>query len=95
LHVRLATDLRGPIEPLLVEVASVVADQDTTRDGRVRRRGLLGLRDIGDVGPERRDQVGQGEWRLTPGAPPPIATTGRSTIDASTMTGQARVEPNG
>jgi len=34
-------------------------------------------------------------WTLTPCAPPPIATIGRSTIEASTITGQSRLEPNG
>ena len=34
-------------------------------------------------------------WRFTPLAPPPIETTGWSTIEASARTGQADVEPNG
>jgi hypothetical protein len=32
---------------------------------------------------------------LTPKAPPPIETTGSSTADASRITGQALVAPNG
>src|SRR3954469_25846245 len=34
-------------------------------------------------------------WRLTPCAPPPIATRSNPDADASTMTGQPRVAPNG
>jgi hypothetical protein len=41
------------------------------------------------------EQVGRREVEVDAVAPPPIATTGRPTIDASAMTGQAFVEPNG
>ena len=42
----------------------------------------------------RRGRPGS-RWRLTPWAPPPIATRSRPSIEASAMTGHGRVDPNG
>lgn len=47
------------------------------------------------VAPSTRTRSSGARCRFTPRAPPPIATTGWPISDASAMTGQARVEPNG
>ena len=86
---------------LITALGKIVTDGTSRLEaGCIRPDGELGgglrFRDVDDLGIGCPDEIRHAQkCRLTPWAPPPIATTPSGSIDASANTGQGCVAPKG